>query len=202
MRERIYIFVNGILNIPGDAKDWNARAVTFTHLGYPAKAEKVEYFCGPIGRAFGQNRRARKVATLLDRYKGQFDIVLVGHSNGCDVILDALKMAGWPEILQLHLFSGACEADFQKNGLNDACDANKIKRIFVYVAGKDIWLQIAHTIPGKILGYGTLGLHGPLNESIAAALRTRLNKQLSFGHSSWWNWNQFKRSMGWILNAV
>jgi hypothetical protein len=198
MKKKIYILVNGILNFPGDAKDWNALGVTFIHLAGAGMAEKLEYFCGPVSRAFGQDHRANKLADLIHQYADAgFEIVLVGHSNGCDVILDSLKQLMWPVVSELHLFSGACEADYNKNGLNKAIQEKTVGKVFVYVAGKDVWLRAANCFAGRLLGYGVLGLNGPLNATNIAA--TQVITEPDYGHSTWWEPMNFQRSLNRVL---
>lgn len=194
MSRTVTIFVNGIMNWPGDASDWNRRAVTFSHTQSETRAEAFLYFCGPIGRAFGQNRRARKLADLLAQYRG-WSITLVGHSNGADVILDALSMACWPKIESLHLVSGACEADCIRNGLNFALCSGRIGAVKIYIAGKDIWLRLANSIAGRLLGYGVMGLHGPLNLLPSVADHVGVLTCPEFGHSTWWQDLHFQRTM-------
>lgn len=201
VRPRVYILVNGIMNWPGDWKDWNVKACPLVNAlaavnKWNMVADRLEYFCGPIGRAFGQRRRARKLKRMVEAYRGTHDLVLVGHSNGCDLVLDALKMMGWPRVEELHLFSGACQADFRKNGLNDAIVDGRVGHVSVYVAGKDVWLRLAHTLVGRWLGYGTLGLSGPTDMSAAAQVKVELFTEPSFGHSTWWRGKQLTASVG------
>jgi hypothetical protein len=75
MTKKVFVYVNGILTMPGDANNWNRRAVTHTHLHTNARAESLEYLVGPLSRALGQKKRANKLlkkilwysyATLLD----------------------------------------------------------------------------------------------------------------------------------------
>lgn len=162
------------------------------------RAEKIEYLCGPLDRALGQKDRAHKLFFTLDRYRGWANTV-AGHSNGADVILTMMRdYRDWPTIHRLHLLCGATDADFEKNGLNAWLRAGRIHEVCVYVAGKDLALRLAHTIPGKMLGYGTLGLHGPQN--VAEDVRGRVNCIWSgpwrhYGHSSCWEPRNFSRTM-------
>ncbi|MEN8134312.1 MAG: alpha/beta hydrolase [Thermodesulfobacteriota bacterium] len=184
----VCIFVNGILTLPGESDNWNGKAVTWTHLNTPFRAEKVEYLVGPISRVLGQKKRARKLIKTLRFYQG-WRIILVGHSNGCDVILDALRKMDWPRIERLHLLSGACEADFDKNGLNEA--GTRIGSICVYVAKRDRALRLADTITGRLLGYGALGKSGPINP----ALPVETVAEPKFRHSDWFKAEHFKTTM-------
>lgn len=196
MSNRVLIAVNGIQTWPGDQRDWNYRACVWTQTRTDYKAMPVEYFCGPIGRAFGQKERARKVSDLLQAYTGH-DVTLVGHSNGADVILTALDMAlTYPHVAAIHLVSGATDADFDRNGLNEALEDGRVERVAVYCGGKDWALRLASGLVGRALGYGVLGLHGPRNVSAAAAAKLTVVTEPAFGHSTWWEPQRFDRTMG------
>lgn len=194
MNKIIYIFINGILTFPGDAANWTGRAVTWVQTRSPHKAEKVEYYAGPLDRVFGQAERAQKLSRTLEFYSG-WDIVLVGHSNGCDVILDALRARELPDLAELHLISGACEADFDINGLNDALLERDIDSVRVYVAGRDKWLRLASTWTGKLFGYGTLGLHGALDVAATVAQNVTETLRPNYGHSDWFAPEHFGETM-------
>lgn len=216
MKRRVIIYVNGINTIPGHPRNWNSRAVTATHLAYPGLpeaaefpkpapanplfAEKVEYFCGPIARAAGQKGRAERLVELLTEYHG-WEITLVGHSNGAAVVLLALELAGWPAVAAVHLVCGACEADFNRNGLNAALFGRKVQRVFVYIADRDWALRVAHTWLAHLLGYGVLGLHGALN--IRPDVRQWVGELHwpGYGHSTCWLDRHFQRTMQHFLEA-
>jgi pimeloyl-ACP methyl ester carboxylesterase len=210
MLRRVFIFVNGILTFPGESKNWNARAVTFTHNhsgtppGARTVAEKLEYWAGPIDRVFGQKSRAAKLADLLRAYAG-WQINLIGHSNGADVIVDCLRdygrastpcAPGLPCIEYLHLVCAACEADFNRNGLNLALAQGRVVNITNYRGTKDYSLALAHSWPGKLLGYGTLGLSGPIDAAKCLDIRWD-----NYGHSTCWNNAHFPRTMAHFLHS-
>ena len=187
MNKTIVILVNGIMTRPGNSKNWNGRGVTWLHLNTPFKAEKVEYLIGPLSRILGQKMRARKLAKTLNYYKG-WQITLVGHSNGCNVILNALRVVD-VELKALHLFSAACEEDFEKNGLNAM--AGNIGRVFVHMAGNDFAMKLAGSLFGRLIGYNDLGKVGPKNPLIMP----EINLENSFGHSDWFKEENFERTM-------
>jgi len=161
----------------------------------------VEYFCGPIGRAFGQTDRVSKLYRTLDQYRDGWEITMVGHSNGCDVILDALwGGAQWAQReAALHLVCGACESNFHRNGLNTLLSSEMIGRVSVYVAKKDVALRLARSWAGKLLGYGTLGLHGPKYVSPGVAEKVETIEWPSYGHSDCWEDGEFSETMGNFL---
>ena len=193
--KRVIIYVNGILTKPGDLRDWNLRACIWTQINSDFKATPFEYFCDVFGRAFGQTRRAEKLADVIQAYK-DFDITLVGHSNGCAVILAALnQMIVYPKINAVHLVSAACEADFVRNGLNEALESGKVGKVFVYRGGKDWALKLASGWLGRLLGYGVLGLHGAQN--VTAMARNGLGELIwpDYGHGDCFLPEHFDRTM-------
>ena len=96
---------------------------------------------------------------------------------------------GWPRIEELHLISGACESDFNKNGLNE--NALSIGKLSVYVAGKDKAMKLADSFFGRLLGYGALGKVGPKNMSRVV----NVIEKPSFGHSSWFSGENINDTM-------
>jgi hypothetical protein len=192
----IYLFVNGIATWPGNFTNWNKRAVTFTHTQTDDRAEAFEYFCTAFTRPFREDERTKHFARALREYSRLgWNIVCVGHSNGCDVILDGLRRAGWPRVEAVHLVCGACEADFWKNGLNTQLERGRVGKVFVYCAAKDWALWLAHSFTGKLLGYGTLGQHGAQNVYERVQDRVGQLWWRDFGHSTCWLPDNFHATM-------
>ncbi|MDB6022980.1 MAG: hypothetical protein JWQ04_2837 [Pedosphaera sp.] len=162
MKKRVYIGVNGIRCPPGDPQNWNGMMVDWIHRNTNDRAVMFEYYCDVIWRAFFQKSRAEKLAAKIEAYAGD-EIILVGHSNGTDLILKALALMNWPRIEEIHLVSAACEADFKLNGLNGALKRKDIGVVHVWMSGRDSALQLANCWLGRLLGYGVLGLTGPKN---------------------------------------
>ena len=192
----IYLFVNGIATWPGNFTNWNKRAVTFTHTRTENRAEAFEYFCTPLTRPFREDERAKHFARALRDYSSAgWKIVCVGHSNGCDVILDGLKRADWPKVEAIHLVCGACEADFQKNLLNRALEYNRVGKVLVYCGEKDWALPLANTTAGWLLGYGVLGLRGALRVDDRVKDRVGQMWWPHYGHSTCWEPDHFVSTM-------
>jgi len=175
----IFIYVNGILTRPGSADNWNGKAVTWTHLHTSHRAEKIEYYVGPISRVLGQKKRSAKLAKTLRFYdRDDWRIVLVGHSNGGNVICNALKESTrsvLDRIDAIHLIAPASEADFDKNGLNFVGAP-----VRVYIGTRDSALKISSSF-GRLLGYGSLGKDGPQNVRLDDVRVTFED----FGHGDW-----------------
>lgn len=196
MTQPVYIYICGILTWPGSSKNWTGKAATWTMTRPKHQAEKIEYFSpGLFSRSIGQEARAEKLVKTMHEFLSRGRrVILVAHSNGCDVALDALRKMGWPEIAELHLISGAIEADFDKNGLNQA--RNKIGRVVVYVAGLDKALALAASPLGRFFGYGALGRTGPINPW----WQVDVVVEPEFEHSDWFDDAHFDQTMRLLTN--
>jgi hypothetical protein len=187
---KLFVYINGILTFPGESNNWTGRAVTWTHIHTPFRAEKIEYYVGPISRAFGQKKRAHKLVRTMEFYKG-WSFTLVGHSNGCEVIRDALEELEWPVLDHLHLISGACNADFEQAGFNRLnCP------VTVWRALQDQALKWVGNPIGRLLGYGVLGLTGPVNAKIPFETVDK-----NFGHSGWFSDEETDPTMLRIISS-
>lgn len=188
-RKTVFIFVNGIRTFPGDSDNWNGKAVTATLSRGPdcVAAEKVEYYTLAITRGMLQAHRAAKLRKVLSRYPDDsFCRVLVGHSNGCDVIVDALNASMRAEpVDELLLISPAIGWDCEKTGLSALLRAGIIRNpLHLWIGGKDRALRLGGSFLGGLFGYGALGLRGPKPGSLSpesAIIRT----EPEFGHSTW-----------------
>jgi len=197
----IYLFVNGVATWPGDYTNWNKRAVTFTHLRTPHRAEAFEYFCTPLTRPFREDQREKHFARSLREYsKAGWKIVCVGHSNGAAVILKAMRDAHWPPVEALHLVCAACDADFNRNGLNFALHAGLIKKVCIYNGARDWAIRLANLSVGRLLGYGTLGMTGPLNMDVAVGDCVGGFWWKHYGHSDCWLPHNFNQTMSHFFN--
>ena len=198
--KRLIAFIPGINAFPGDLAGWTDRAASWTHIHTDARAEKCEYLAFPLTRRLFQQFRAGKIARMLERYflSGKYsELDLVGHSNGCDIILRVLEQTFF-HVNRVHLIAGACEADFEKNGLNDKLNTGRIGKVFVYWGDRDYAMDIA-ALTAPILGlfgfgYGTLGWHGPLNHIPGVIKRHRSD----FNHSTWFKPEHFDSTMKMI----
>lgn len=206
MSKRVFVFINGILTWPGSVHNWTARAEVYFQCYHEQFAVTMEYLTLPsITRFLFQRMRARKLQEKIQQFihRRGWEIVLVGHSNGCDAILDCLRIMDWPRVEELHLISAACDEDFDRNGLNQALCKNLIGKVHWYRGGKDWALWFAHNwFSKRVLGYGTLGRTGPTNlDPLIPQIDKRIiaHEREDFGHSSWFTENNFARTMGMIL---
>ena len=186
---------------PNDAKLWDGRAATWFNVNMGnVDTDRSDYFCTAIGRRFHQQRRIDRAKAVIGTYLGRWDMTIACHSNGDDIILKALAQLKWPRVENLHLISGACEADFDRNGLNVALANGKIGNVSVYVAGKDKALGFVGWFkPARWLGYGTLGLKGPMNveEHVKSMVMTVFKP--AYGHGDWFTEGaNFEETMRWV----
>jgi hypothetical protein len=209
MNSIVYNFVNGIRTFPGDSDNWNGKAVTATLTRGPAcaKAEKVEYYTLAVTRGMLQKHRAEKLNKVLNRYLFHWGslagnrIHLVAHSNGADVVLDALKaeQAIYRSIehpFKVDLISPAVSSDCNKNGITDLMKTGVIGDLRIWIAGKDRALRLGGSAIGRLFGYGTLGLDGPKPGTLQGApAGVRTIHEMSFGHSDWFTDDQFDKTM-------
>lgn len=198
-QDSVWIFEPGIMQFPYDAKNWDGRASTwFTR--HEILNDRCDYFCTPIGRAFHQQKRIARAIRTLDQYRADGrKLKIVCHSNGDAIITAALGQMNWPRIEELHIFSGAGPADFQKCGFNNALEVDRIGKLLVYIAGKDRALLLASTFLGRWLGYGTLGRSGPQNMSTVARQKVQTITEPDYGHSTWFDPANFDKTMRRIL---
>jgi pimeloyl-ACP methyl ester carboxylesterase len=162
MKRTCYIAINGIRTRPGDAEGWTDRFVTWINTRLPdgVVAEKFEYYCSAMLRRVRQRERADAISKKVGYYRrAGYRVVLVGHSNGCDLIARVLEVCG-AEIDTAHLISPAAdEEDFA-----DAIREGLIRRIHIYGSRNDGALRFAFVTRRLLgwlgLGYGSLGLRG------------------------------------------
>lgn len=188
MEPTVYVLINGINTRPGKAKGWQGRGVRWLIRALKF-GTMVEYWSGPLlSRVLGQRQRARELADVIAEFLAAgWAVVLVAHSNGADVVRDALELLGWPKIEAIHLFSAAISPDLKEEGFEKALASGQIGRMRIYVAGSDEVLELAGMF-GRWLDYGTLGRTGPDWDKVSPEARARIDvvERPTFGHSSWW----------------
>jgi pimeloyl-ACP methyl ester carboxylesterase len=204
MAKTLYVFINGILTRPSDPQGWTDRAVTYIQAKCECGvAEKFEYFSGALTRRLRQGRRVDQVAAIISDYQLDHRIVLVGHSNGCDIILRLLEH--YPFLIrEAHLFAAAVEKDFNKNGLNEAITDNRLGIAHVYVSRGDEVLKYGAGMTSTLFGwagfgYGTLGYSGPIN--IRRNDRVFVHRDDLMNHGSWLTGENFIRSMEFVTRG-
>ncbi len=190
MIKRIYIYVPGILNLPGSTEGWTDRAVTWTHTRTPYRAEKFEYWNGPLGAMATANKRAAALIRMLKHYDPErWQIVLVGHSHGCEVIVRALRGFETP-IHAVFLMAPSCSEELSETGLLERLGSNNIYKLVIGIGGRDRLLRAAKKFSPllKLFGirYGHIGGDNP--ETVMNQLnhkRGRVAYMPTFNHNDW-----------------
>lgn len=199
MQPLVFICVNGVLTRPGDAEGWTDRAVTWLQTQFPSqpvKAEKFEYASGVITRRLRQAARAAAIAKMVGYYhRAGFRLVLVGHSNGCDLIARVLELVAAP-INSAHLFAAAAEGEDFARALKE----RRLGVLHLYGSRHDKALKLAALSRALLgwagLGYGSLGREA--TEFVQAHDDGRVfdHSDHDFGHSDWWErGDNFERTM-------
>jgi hypothetical protein len=147
---------------------------------------------------------------LIAQFKG-WRIILVAHSNGAWVAVNALNLLHWSvPIAELHLISGACDGNFTRNGLNFGLKTGLLGFAGVYVAGKDMAMRVEETLAGRCLfgiypGDKPLGLAGASEVWSGVKDDPRRFKTITeddYGHSGWWRGDAFGRTMKCFVPSV
>lgn len=160
-RRTVIICINGIRTDPGDARGWTDQFVTQINRRTPdgVQVEKFEYACSALFRRLKQRERAENLGRLVNDYLNDgYRVVMIGHSNGCDLIARVLGMG--VRVDSAHLFAAAAfEKDFEA-----AITSKLVRRIHLYGSPDDLALKGA-SVTSKFLtwfgvGYGSMGLRG------------------------------------------
>ena len=202
-RTRFYLFINGILTLSNGRDAWPDRAVTWVESHYGQLAEKFEYFTDALTRRLFQRARVSECARLLAQYGGQ-DLILVGHSNGADIVCRLLAAYPEIEIKQIHLLAAAAEADFERNGLNHALLTGRLGTVHLYGSRNDTALKLAQMTEWLRflgLGYGALGRTGPRNVDDRVTHRVKETWRDDFDHGTWFSPAQFAITMDTLVRA-
>lgn len=209
--KRICFFIRGISGHPDDFLEWEQRAADWciTEHGVPARA--ISYHTDFWSVWMKRRFRAQRFAKVLRKYSVRdYRITIVGHSEGTVVATDAIKF-GVGRIEALHLVCGACDSDFERNGLNRAIRAGQIGKVVCYTAGRDWAMRWENLLLGRLLfgiseRTGPLGLVGPRNPPDAWPNREKVSEVTDapwrhYGHGECFEHDNFERTMRQILGG-
>lgn len=157
----IWFFINGIRNDPSNQEGWTDEFASLVNVATPdsVKVEKFEYYCSALLRRLGQSKRVDELLRKVNLYTvNGYRVVLVGHSNGCDIIARMLNLN--VRVDSVHLFAPAAfEQDYDR-----ALSARMVRRVHIYGSPDDRVLKGANRTARLLarlgLGYGSLGLRG------------------------------------------
>lgn len=200
---KVYFLINGILTLPGNVNAWTDNAEAWIEGNTPYKATRMEYACGVLTRRFRQNDRVNDLELVCKKYEKE-RLVLVAHSNGCDMVL-RLLMKRSLIFDHIHLIAGACESDFKKNGLNDALQLDQVKKLSIYWSPNDSALKKARLSSILLswigLGYGYLGLTGAKNLNQSQSHKVN-SIEKAWDHSDWFKPENFENTMKLVVGAT
>jgi len=203
-KRTVFLLEHGINTLPSDWRDWTNRGAFHVHQHTPHAAQSLEYFAGPLLAHFLHRRLARQFGRMLKAYAdARWRVVVAAHSNGTRIAVEGMRAAGWPPVAELHLLCGAVDADFERNGLNQAVDSGRVGRVVCYAAGRDLAMRVEDTLLGRRL-FGVrsepLGLYGPLRvrkpllDSGAVSSHDDAFWR-AYGHSGCWRGRELDRTM-------
>ncbi len=196
----IIICINGIRTKPGQTDAWTDEMAAALNLRTPphVKTATFEYYSTALFRWMGQRSRAAELTRRCRQYAEQgFRVVLIGHSNGCDLIARTLN-AGVP-VHSAHLFAAAAfERDFTR-----AIASGVIGRLHLYGSPNDAVLKQAEWSERLVgwlgLGYGSLGLRGKEFATQYPA-HVRDHSIPVYGHSTWFvKGSLFEKTVSMVL---
>lgn len=201
---QLLLFINGILTRPGDQFGWTDRAEGWFLRFRDHDVDSYEYWHTAIlSRLFTERRKTRDAAELVRGYCEAWPTApvlhLVAHSRGCEIARRLIVEHGL-QVRSLHLFAGAIEADFYRNGLNAALRSGQLREAYVYTSQSD---GILRWIAGASFGlYGRLGYTGPRNVDPEVRRRVWVIQRNGFGHGDWFTPSNFRESMQHIAMAA
>lgn len=197
MSPRYYILLPGIRTNPKDWSNWSVRMASDINLKTDSKAEEFRYLALALTPKSRQDERARYVAGLAHRaFEAGYTPVLVGHSNGCEVIRQALPHLGCV-VGEVHLIAGATDADWKRGGWSTAIQEGKVGKVYVYTGSRDMVLRYV-AAAGAFLGYGRLGFTGPQN--VSPGLASRVVTTISdHDHCSWFHAENYPKTFALVV---
>ena len=202
MKKTVILFERGISgwqSIVGDWFNWPNEAIAWSHQNTDFRGQTLTYFTGPILAGLTRRYRAANFARLISKYDG-WNIRLVAHSEGTATTLEAIQLCRNVKIEQVHLLCGACDANFERNNLNNALYVGQVIKVFCYRGGKDMAMRIENTLLGKFFfqvdeSDKPLGLVGPQN--VRPSNKDKIGELVwpDFGHSFCWLPKNFVQTM-------
>ena len=205
----IWFIVRGIAGHPSDLLEWEYAIrddiIRQTQLHAIAISYATNFLTVWDRRAW----RGRRFGDILAKYAADgWRINIISHSEGAVVATDAMRSARFPRVETLHLVCGACDANFERNGLNEALRINRLGVAHVWIAGRDFAMLWERLFFGKLL-FGLsdraepLGYDGPRAADRRVAARILVHRTAPwdrYGHSECWDAGNRERTLQSFLD--
>lgn len=198
-KRTVFICINGIRTKPSDPRGWTDEFVTSLNIDSPdwAQAEKFEYYVDWWNRWIYQRKNADELSRKVNAYlNADYRVVLIGHSNGCDLIARLFDKN--IRIDAAHLFAAAAyEAPFKL-----AIQNRLVRRVHLYGSPDDLALKTA-SITSRVLrwfglGYGSMGLRGhTLAREYPGIVKDHSLK--GYGHDTWFAFGHYTATLALLL---
>lgn len=177
---RHFLSIPGINADVGSVDNWPQRFCRRVEREGRGYADCFIYGVGAFDQGFWLNKHKNQVARIIsDWIKPGDELVVVAHSRGCLLALEALKAFPNLGAFRLHLLNAAAAADCEENGLNLLVNRGQAREVFVWTSQNDEALKVAPWV-----GMGQLGLVGPQNMTTETHNRTRVIPDDTCGHST------------------
>lgn len=178
------ILVNGILTDPRKDNAWTDFSVDWlnNHTAEPTVVTGYEYNAEILFGPWKNLSRAERIIERVKEYTAHGDrVILVGHSNGCDIIAHVIQQV---EVDEVHLISPATDEKTVEMGIV----LGNVDRVHIYGSTSDMALKwgakASRIFTLGLGGYGSLGLRGP---AFAAQWRGIVfdHSINTYGHGTW-----------------
>lgn len=176
-----FYIIPGIFDGLENPATWDYQAQLWLFRRACGLAAGFNYRASILGGIMARERMAMIVADDLVRAKDTTQlrpIKVAAHSNGTNIVLQALAMRPEAVADELHLIASAADRDCNQNHLNLITQRGQVGKVVLYVSADDEVLGLPK------LGYGDLGKAGPTNLCTQlAGILTRVDQNC--GHSDW-----------------
>lgn len=203
-----YYFINGINTNIGNLNGWQYRACRHVEQTTDDDADAYTYEVRTLTRWLHQASHIRKATEFFMGWADfQCRRVLVGHSNGCEIIRGMLVDNPGLAVDEVHLIAPAVKHDFEENGLNKALIGRvRLKKFCIYASETDRALQAARNTSwirwvNTKWGYGHLGLTGPTNVNVLLHSKVQTIWNNGFDHGTYFVDPHFKETMAQIMEG-
>lgn len=184
MQRTSIILVNGILTDPRRDNAWTDFSVDWlnNNVRDPVVTTGYEYNADVVFGPWKNMSRSERIVERIKEYTRHGDrVILIGHSNGCDIIARVLHQV---EVDEVHLISPATDEKTLELGIV----LGNVDRVHIYGSTRDRALgwgaRLSRILTLGLGGYGSLGLRGPALEAMLSGVVFDHSNN-SFGHSTW-----------------